>query len=80
MVTPDACSCVLMLMASYDELTRCIHHASAKRATLDYHALWKIDVRTGEISFPKTQKRYLPLETGESNHTPGKRSPVTRCK
>lgn len=31
---------------------------SAKTLTLDYHAMWKIDVNTGEVSYPTTKKRY----------------------
>lgn len=29
-----------------------------KRVTLDYHAQWKIDVNTGEVSFPSQKRRY----------------------
>ena len=29
-----------------------------KRLTLDYHAQWKIDVGTGEVSFPSLKRRY----------------------
>ncbi|KAF2187497.1 carbohydrate-binding module family 35 protein [Zopfia rhizophila CBS 207.26] len=29
-----------------------------KRVTLEYHAQWKIDVNTGEVSFPSQKRRY----------------------
>ncbi|KAJ8125061.1 hypothetical protein O1611_g8579 [Lasiodiplodia mahajangana] len=32
--------------------------SSTKRPTLQYHAMWKIDVATGVVSFPSTKKRY----------------------
>lgn len=32
--------------------------SNGKRITLDYHAQWKIDVGTGEVSFPKKKRRY----------------------
>lgn len=47
--------------------------ARAKRATLDYHALWKIDVKTGEVSFPKTRKRYSPQVKDGGSRRIGKR-------
>jgi hypothetical protein len=31
---------------------------SAKTLTLQYHAMWKVDVNTGVISYPTTKKRY----------------------
>ncbi|KAF4159307.1 hypothetical protein CNMCM6936_004476 [Aspergillus lentulus] len=32
--------------------------ARAKTVTLDYHSMWAVDVNTGEVSFPKSKKRY----------------------
>ncbi|KAE9363302.1 carbohydrate-binding module family 35 protein [Stipitochalara longipes BDJ] len=32
--------------------------SSAKTLTLDYHAMWKVDVTTGDVSYPTTKKRY----------------------
>jgi hypothetical protein len=32
----------------------------SKNVTLEYHDLWKIDVETGIVSYPTTQKRYEP--------------------
>ena len=31
---------------------------SAKTVTLQYHAMWKVDVKTGVVSYPTTKKRY----------------------
>jgi hypothetical protein len=31
---------------------------SKKTLILDYHAMWKVDVDTGELSYPNTKKRY----------------------
>ncbi|KAE8446598.1 hypothetical protein EG329_011791 [Mollisiaceae sp. DMI_Dod_QoI] len=33
-------------------------NTSAKTVSLDYHAMWKVDVNTGVISYPTTKKRY----------------------
>ena len=27
--------------------------------TLDYYAMWKVDVSTGVVSYPSTKKRYV---------------------
>lgn len=32
--------------------------ASAKTVTLQYHAMWKVDVNTGAVSYPTATKRY----------------------
>ncbi|OCL06395.1 carbohydrate-binding module family 35 protein [Glonium stellatum] len=32
--------------------------SKSKNVTLDYHAQWKIDVETGEVSFPSLKRRY----------------------
>ena len=32
--------------------------SNGKKLTLEYHAQWKIDVSTGEVSYPKQKKRY----------------------
>jgi len=31
---------------------------NSKKLTLEYHAQWKVDVKTGEVSFPKKKRRY----------------------
>ncbi|RYC62230.1 hypothetical protein CHU98_g3977 [Xylaria longipes] len=33
-------------------------NAGAKTIQLDYHAMWKVDVKTGAVSYPSTLKRY----------------------
>jgi hypothetical protein len=33
--------------------------ASAKTVTLQYHAMWKVDVNTGAVSYPTATKRYV---------------------
>ena len=32
--------------------------SSAHSVALQYHASWKVDVNTGEVSYPSTLKRY----------------------
>jgi hypothetical protein len=36
--------------------------AGKKSVTLQYHAMWKVDVNTGEVSYPSGSKRYAPEE------------------
>jgi len=31
---------------------------NSKKLMLEYHAQWKIDVKTGEVSFPQKKRRY----------------------
>jgi hypothetical protein len=46
-----------------------------KRVTLEYHAQWKIDVGTGEVSFPSQKRRY------EAEHaTISGRAAVAHCE
>ncbi|OTA54688.1 carbohydrate-binding module family 35 protein [Hypoxylon sp. EC38] len=33
-------------------------NSGAHTATIDYHLMWKVDVNTGVVSYPSTQKRY----------------------
>lgn len=40
---------------------------SAKTATLQYHAMWKVDVSTGVVSYPAATKRYA---AGDANILP----------
>ena len=35
---------------------------SAKTVQLQYHAMWKVDVRTGEVTFPAATKRYEAVD------------------
>jgi hypothetical protein len=36
--------------------------SSAKTVTLQYHAMWKVDVNTGVVSYPTTKKRYATTD------------------
>ncbi|KAI8630321.1 carbohydrate-binding module family 35 protein [Xylariaceae sp. FL1651] len=38
-------------------------NSGSKTVQLDYHSMWKVDVKTGAISYPSTLKRY------EANHS-----------
>ncbi|KAI1080179.1 carbohydrate-binding module family 35 protein [Whalleya microplaca] len=48
--------------------------ASKKTLTLDYHAMWKVDTKTGTVSYPSTKKRY----EAEHAHLSG-RAVVKEC-
>ncbi|KAH8679683.1 Arabinanase/levansucrase/invertase [Tricladium varicosporioides] len=56
--------------------------SSAKTFKLDYHAMWKVDTKTGEVSWPSTAKRYEAenaiisgrASIGSCNHCLSKRS------
>jgi hypothetical protein len=53
---------------------------SAKTVTLQYHAMWKVDVNTGLVSYPTTKKRYAVGDAQMLQRSGGGSSSASRNK
>ncbi|CAG8978851.1 hypothetical protein HYALB_00008506 [Hymenoscyphus albidus] len=53
-------------------------NSGAKTLTLDYHAMWKVDVKTGVVSFPAAGKRYAALDAERSGNSVARKRSVHR--
>jgi len=47
---------------------------SAKTVTLQYHAMWKLDVNTGVVSYPTAKKRYATRDAQVSRRASSRNS------
>lgn len=46
--------------------------------TLDYHAMWKVDVNTGVVSFPAAGKRYAAIDAERTGNAVVRKRSVHR--